>query len=426
MADGKFVQHLLKMVGQKWTAKQTWLSQQSFGRHPPHETQVKSNSMKITLRKALKKALYKFRTVFNRHPKSHEMFDVLVWVVRPFQEIFLESTLLELSTSYKIGVLRHSTRTTADGNWKALPDGVEAIEVSSDQLRQFRCKIFITPETSKSSKHFPEATHYVHVPHSPVSLHMIYPEGNFNAFDTIMAVGQHHVEEFLRMRKSEAGVNALVAGYGRMDLLRRQYSEFSVKEGSDEPPSKTIAIAPSWHDGNILEIIGIDFTQILLEKGYRVIFRPHYKIAELKPAFIEKLKSHFSRHKNFKLDIAGQDSSIFVESDLLVSDYSGIALEYAFLRERPVLFIDAPPKVRNSNWEDVKLEPIELFLREKLGRIVPPDVQMLIDETEKLLDQPREYFESIVEARNRYCFNFDAGAGRAIAGHISKMLVNIN
>ena len=406
--------------------KQTWLLQQSFGRHPPPDTHVNSNSMKITLRKALKKAFNKFRSVFNRHPKSHEMYDVLVWVVRPFQETFLSSALLELPTSYKIGVLRHSTRMTADGEWKELPDGVEAIKISPDQLRQFRCKVFITPETSKSSERFPEATHYVYVPHSTGSLHMKYPEGNFNAFDTIMAVGQHHVEEFLRIRKSEAGVNALVAGYGRMDMLRRQYSELFVQEGSDEPPSKTIAIAPSWHDGNILEIIGIDFTQILLGKGYRVIFRPHYKIAELKPAFIGKLKGHFSGHKNFKLDIAGQDSSIFFKSDLLVSDYSGIALEYAFLRERPVLFIDAPPKVRNPNWHEVEIEPIELFLREKLGRIVSPDIQMLIDETEKLLDQPGKIFESIVEARNRYCFNFDAGAGRAIAGHLSKMLENIS
>ena len=354
------------------------------------------------------------------------MYDVLVWVVRPFQETFLESTLLELPSSYKIGVLRHSTRTTADGDWKELPDGVEAIEISPDQLRQFCCKIFITPETSKSSEHFPEAIHYVHVPHSPVSLHMIYPEANFNAFDTIMSVGQHHVEEFLRIRKSEAGVNALVAGYGRMDLLRRQYSEFFGKGESDEPSRKTIAIAPSWHDGNILEVIGIDYTQALLEKGYRVIFRPHYKIAELKPEFIKKLRSRFSGQKKFKLEIAGQDVSIFFESDLLVSDYSGIALEYAFLRERPVLFIDAPPKVRNPNWHEVQIEPIELFLREKLGRIVAPDVRILIDETEKLLVQPEQYFESIVEARNRYCFNFDTGAGRAIAGHISNMLGNVD
>ncbi len=396
------------------------------GVHPHLDANVKSRLMKIKLMKVPKKIFSKFVGSFSVHPKSIENYDVLVWVVRPFQETFLSSALLELSSSCKIGVLRHSTRMTADGDWKELPDDVEVIEIIPDQLKQFRCKIFITPETSKSTEHFPKATHYVHVPHSPVSLHMIYPEGNFNAFDTIMAVGQHHVKEFLSIRKSEDGVNAVAAGYGRMDLLRRQYSEFFVQEVSDEPSSKTIAIAPSWHDGNILEVIGIDFTHALLEKGYRVIFRPHYKICELKPEFIGKLRDRFSSHKNFKLDIAGQDSSTFFESDLLVSDYSGIALEYAFLRERPVLFIDVPPKVRNPNWHDVQLEPIELFLREKLGIIVAPDVQMLIDETEKLLDRPAQYFESIVEARNRYCFNFDAGAGPAIAGHLSKMLENIS
>ena len=57
----------------------------------------------------------------------------------------------------------------------------------------------------------------------------------------------------------------------------------------------------------------------------------------------------------------------------MVSDWSGAALEYAFGLERPVLFVDVARKVNNPDYEALGIEPFEVGIRERIGRVVAPD-----------------------------------------------------
>jgi CDP-glycerol glycerophosphotransferase (TagB/SpsB family) len=69
--------------------------------------------------------------------------------------------------------------------------------------------------------------------------------------------------------------------------------------------------------------------------------------------------------------VVSQDS--LHESDLMISDWSGAALEYAFGLERPVLYIDVPRKVNNPDFARYVNQPIEDLLRPELGVVVTPD-----------------------------------------------------
>src|SRR5688572_23406903 len=91
------------------------------------------------------------------------------------------------------------------------------------------------------------------------------------------------------------------------------------------------------------------------------------------PAALAALTERFSAHPHFELDdnIAAQES--LHRSDVMVSDWSGAALEYAFGLERPVLFVDVPRKVNNPHYEDLGIEPFEVAVRERIGRVVSPD-----------------------------------------------------
>jgi YidC/Oxa1 family membrane protein insertase len=71
------------------------------------------------------------------------------------------------------------------------------------------------------------------------------------------------------------------------------------------------------------------------------------------------------------LDMASEDS--LHDADVMVSDWSGAALEYAFGRERPVVFVDVPRKVNNPDYERLAVEPLEVSVRGGLGAVLPPD-----------------------------------------------------
>src|SRR5688572_19214174 len=63
--------------------------------------------------------------------------------------------------------------------------------------------------------------HYVYVFHAMVSTHMVYRKGAFDAYDTILCVGPHHVAEIRRTEEVYGlSAKALVPhGYARLDAI---------------------------------------------------------------------------------------------------------------------------------------------------------------------------------------------------------------
>ena len=54
----------------------------------------------------------------------------------------------------------------------------------------------------------------------------------------------------------------------------------------------------------------------------------------------------------------------------MLSDWSGAALDYAFGLGKPVLFIDVPRKVNNQEYESINIQPFEVWIRDKIGKIL--------------------------------------------------------
>ena len=89
------------------------------------------------------------------------------------------------------------------------------------------------------------------------------------------------------------------------------------------------------------------------------------------PQVINLLETKFGSNPDFTLErsIATDDS--LLKSDVLICDCSGVALEYAFGTERPVLFLDVPYKIQNEKYEELDMQPLEVAMRAKVGVIIP-------------------------------------------------------
>ena len=57
------------------------------------------------------------------------------------------------------------------------------------------------------------------------------------------------------------------------------------------------------------------------------------------------------------------------ESDILITDWSGMSLEYAFSMKKPVLYISTPQKILNEDYHIIGTEAFEASIREKIGII---------------------------------------------------------
>ncbi len=217
--------------------------------------------------------------------------------------------------------------------------------------------------------------HYVYVQHSLVSLHMVYRPGALDHYDTIFCAGPHHVEE-LRALEANAGLAPKAVfehGYSRLDAIRREAatraSTSSVGDGSWH-----VLFAPSWGETGIIESgLGQTLVADLLADGHRITLRPHPQTIKFWGQKVNAIRTEHTNDPRFKFEanVDGQES--LQQSDVMISDWSGAALEYAFGLNKPVVFVDVPRKVNNPDYEQIPLTPLEVSVRDQIGHVYHPD-----------------------------------------------------
>ena len=268
---------------------------------------------------------------------------------------------------------------------------------------------------------------YIYTPHDPMSVHMSFREGAMDHFDTIFCVGPQQMAE---IRKTEEvyglpAKNLVECGYCLLDDLRKELAE-GTSGGTNE--RKQILIAPSWNEDNILDSCLDELLEQLLAPGRKVIVRPHPEYVKRYGARLEAIQSRWADRTGeglfFETDFSGNRS--IYESDLLVTDWSGIAYEYSYATERPTLFINTKVKAPNPNWEKIGITPLEISLRDQIGRALNKDQLNQAGRTaEEMLSHPEAWKQKIRSIREAQIFH-PGEAGKTAAAYIIGRLTGKN
>ena len=270
----------------------------------------------------------------------------------------------------------------------------------------------------KRSNEYP--VHYIYLFHSMYSVHSYLRKGAVDNYDTIFCVGPHHVKE-IRETEKVYGLKAkklINYGYGRLDtLLQKKINSQATNSNAKD----LIIITPSYGENNLLERCGIQLIDTLLKSNFRVMLRPHLRTLRDSTELIDSIKKKFGKNPNFTLETGIIKFDSLNNSKCMISDWSGISLEYAFTFERPVIFIDVPKKILNPNWSDIALEPIETSIRDKIGHIISPnnldEIPVLIRDLDK---NTQNIVEQIKEIRTKTVYNSGESA-KIGAEHIRQL-----
>jgi YidC/Oxa1 family membrane protein insertase len=247
--------------------------------------------------------------------------------------------------------------------------------------------------------------HYVYVFHSMGSTHMVDHENSYDHYDSLLCAGPHHVEE-IRRREQMKGLPAkhlVPRGYPRLERL----VALAAARPPKAPGPTTALLAPTWGETSTLHVCGEPLIAALLDAGIHVILRPHYQTARLAPRLVERLVARFGPDPAFRHVDRMEESESLFQSDLLISDWSAMAIEYALGLARPVLFVDVPPRVRNPKYLELGIEPMEMRIRRELGRILPLDrVEEAPRYVEGLVRDAPAFRERGAAFREQWAFNF--------------------
>lgn len=243
---------------------------------------------------------------------------------------------------------------------------------------------------------------YVYMFHAMVSTHMIYRKGSFDHYDTILCVGPHHERE-IRETEKLYGLPAkelVPFGYPLLDKLIKQNSHAC---RGDIPQ---ILIAPSHQEGNIMDSCLEGILESLTGHGWRIVVRPHPQYVRRNVGRVGALKEKYAGQPDivFETDFSGNDN--IYASNVMITDWSGIALEYSFTTGRPCVFVNTPMKVLNPEYTRYESVPMQLDVRDKIGvSLAPEDTAGIADIVKDMLSGKLLPPEEVKAITRQYVYN---------------------
>ena len=258
---------------------------------------------------------------------------------------------------------------------------------------------------------------YIYFFHGAVSTTKVYTSTAFDNYDTILCNGDYHVKEIeLREKSHKLKKKKLIKlGYPYFEYLNHKLDKNDVKD--------EILLAPSWNK-NKKYFINENFEKILdnlINSGFKVRFRPHPENLKRSQKYLNSIKNKFNG-KMFIYDDNPENYKAFEKAKCLITDNSGITIEYFLLMKRPIIYLDDFPKIHNTQIENFKdLETIEDSVKNKFGILFKENE---INNIKNIIDQSILNFKENSNEVNKFIdlnfFNYNK-----TSDFINKNLVNI-
>jgi len=351
---------------------------------------------------------------FKKHQQS---FDIVFYAESSSYFVYFESIIKILTEDFKKNIC-YLTSSSDDPFLSNHNDFVKTYYIGEGSVRTIlfsslfvKIVVMTMPDLNKYHlRRSNNPVHYVYIPHNMCSTHMVFRKGAFDYYDTFFCVGPYHVKE---LREAEKLYNTkpkelIEIGYTRLDDIYHKGNDLDIL---DYKQKLNIMIAPSWYTPGILDTIGKDLIELLLDAGHHVLVRPHRDSRLYIPDKMDQIKNTFSSNNDFHW-LEGRSSNEFLyQSNILITDWSGSAFSFSFGLGRPVIFIDLPPKINNPEYIKLKNEPIEFMLRDKIGSVINLNEITKINEIiENTQINYKLFSTNIKELRNEWIYNFGFSA----------------
>jgi len=251
---------------------------------------------------------------------------------------------------------------------------------------------------------------YIFSDHGLGSVNLLYRQNALNYYDTVFAKNIIQEKEVKALEKIQNVKRKKIVetGYTLIEDMIKEYSTMVINN-----QIKTIVIAPSWQEDNIMESCIHDILEKLLSTNYKIIVRPHPQYIKRNPKefreFELKYKNNISDRFIIENDFSS-NSTIYM-ADLIITDWSGVGYEFSFSTTKPCLFVNTKMKILNPNYKDIDVQPMDLEVRKKVGKCIEKEnISNIINIVDDLIVNQSKYMRNNELLRNEYIFNLGKAA----------------
>lgn len=217
--------------------------------------------------------------------------------------------------------------------------------------------------------------HYCHVVHM-INDATTYKRYGLDYYDSVLLAGQWQGDDirYLEKLRGLPPKRLVTVGCPYLDV---QQSRLAGMEPAGDHPF-TVLVSPSWGASGLLSLYGEKLLDPLAATGWDIIVRPHPQSRVVEKDLIARLQAKYNKNNKIIWDFDPDNIVSISKADIMISDFSSITLDFAFLRDKPFLAavgdFDARPydagKVPHPLWQFQVLSEIGRELsREDFPRI---------------------------------------------------------
>lgn len=261
-----------------------------------------------------------------------------------------------------------------------------------------------------------------------------WSEENLRAFDLYFLYGELERSMFEVIMKSQPEstrhIKLFNIGYPKLDdqILGRFNRDAILRELNLDPTLKTVIYAPAWDPGGSLRTLGTAVVAKMLEvENINVIAKLHP--ASLEPFYSPQNELYtggvdwqrefrkLETNTRFRYVNDYLINPLLFVSDVMVTDFSGVALEFMTL-DRPVIYIDCPEFYEKTlvEWgNDPEISKNdERFNAGRNTGILVQDIAELPSQIIRALNNPMELAEQRKRLSDRFLYNPGYGSKAAV------------
>lgn len=253
-----------------------------------------------------------------------------------------------------------------------------------------------------------EVSKYIHVLHSVGDIHY-YKYFSFDDYDAVLCNGAYQVKSLRALeavRETNPKILSIVGCPYLDGLVRRKNALGAIAAEPD-----CILIAPTWGKLSMFNRFGTEIPKILAEAGFKIILRPHPQSYISDHDLMQRIENELKGFKNISWDKNPDGFASLNKAALMISDFSSVVFDFAFVFLRPVITI-SNDKQSAYGFEAYDLDHIRwnTTVLPDLGSVLTEsDLSILPDLVKKTISEQTNV-DRIRKIRDAYIANFGSAA----------------
>jgi len=243
-----------------------------------------------------------------------------------------------------------------------------------------------------------QVKHYCHIFHG-IGDHCGYRLFGIDYYDSVMTTNEIN-GAYIRELEQKRGLKPkelVVAGELTLDTMSKKLKKLAI----EKKDKFTVLLAPTWGPQAIFAKYGTELIDELTKMDCNIIIRPHPQSYISEKDLINTIKEKYKNNSDIIFDDNVNNLVSLNKADILISDFSGIIFDYAFLFNKPFIYTEYEDKREIYDYCDLSKPTWKKEVLNKIGFELTKENFKNINSIIKQVVNDKEKIKNIEEVKNK-------------------------